>query len=397
METAIEKVDIQKVQDVIAKAPGVLLENQNSRNNALKRAQTLTGLIKAHGMSDELDKQVAAYVNKAKATLTTLNERRKPFTQMMDTLKKEFTSVETDIKTSFTDLQVHRDSYAAKKMEEQRERERIAARKMAAEKEKIRLRSELETKLRDNYNNYLSRKKNELYDIFENATIEQVENVKVTIYNARPEMNAEDFAKLINPSVPYDSTLVDRAELDIIISEVVDEITKDSIRTDYASKLQAYKRELLDKLPSKIAELEQMAKANAQEQERLKAEAEKRKQAEQDRIRAQQEEDQRRAAEQASAKAAAAMVDATVTSQAELSFDESPKVKESTEIVVKVPAGYALIFQFWFEKEGKSLEADKIERKTIKQMKTFCENWTLKTGEVINSSLVEYKDKFKAK
>ena len=111
---------------------------------------------------------------------------------------------------------------------------------------------------------------------------------------------------------------------------------------------------------------------------------------------AKQKEEEVKAREAANVQASAEQMTAAIDSQANI-FQEVPQVKEGVEIVVKNPVAYGLIFQFWFEKEGKTLSAEKIEKKSIGQMKKFCEDYTLKTGETINNPLISYKDVFKAK
>lgn len=394
--TALETINIDKIQGIIAKAPLVLEQNRESRENAIKAYESLKQLAESNGMSDNLEVQLARYVKKSRDTVKVLNERRKPFTQMVDALKKEFTGIENDLKAAGDDLQKYRDSYAAEKMAEQRERERQAALKMAAEKEKIRVKTEMESKLSENYLNYVSDVKNKMYNMLENATLETIEQVKDKIYKLKPDFSPEKYNS-IEPKVAADSTLIGKQEYDNILTDVMDDVTFETIKADFSKSILAYRKELLDKIPSKMEELKEIAKANQAEREQMESEAKKRREDEQERIRQEAEAEKRRKSEDANAKAAGELLEATAANQAEIDFEDSPRVKENVEIIVKRTAGYALIFQFWFEKEGKSLPAEKIERKTVKQMKSFCESYTLKTGEIINSPFIEYKDVYKAR
>ena len=394
--TALETINIEKIQGIIAKAPMVLEQNRESRENAIKAYENLKQLAESNGMSDNLEVQLARYVKKSRDTVKVLNERRKPFTQMVDALKKEFTGIENDLKAAGDDLQKYRDSYAAEKMAEQRERERQAALKMAAEKEKIRVKTEMESKLSENYLNYVSDVKNKMYNMLENATLETIEQVKDKIYKLKPDFSPEKYNS-IEPKVAADSTLIGKQEYDNILTDVMDDVTFETIKADFSKSILAYRKELLDKIPSKMEELKEIAKANQAEREQMESEAKKRREDEQERIRQEAEAEKRRKSEDANAKAAGELLEATAANQAEIDFEDSPRVKENVEIIVKRTAGYALIFQFWFEKEGKSLPAEKIERKTVKQMKSFCESYTLKTGEIINSPFIEYKDVYKAR
>lgn len=48
-------------------------------------------------MTDEMDGEIRTFIVKAAKTLSTISERRKPITQMMDSVKKYFTGLENEI------------------------------------------------------------------------------------------------------------------------------------------------------------------------------------------------------------------------------------------------------------------------------------------------------------
>jgi hypothetical protein len=53
--------------------------------------------------------------------------------------------------------------------------------------------------------------------------------------------------------------------------------------------------------------------------------------------------------------------------------------------------------QLWFEKEGRTLAAEKIESMSLGRIKTFCEKYAAKNEDFIQSKLIEYKPVYKAK
>lgn len=139
------------------------------------------------------------------------------------------------------------------------------------------------------------------------------------------------------------------------------------------------------------------AEAERKRQEMERAEAErKRQEAEAEKLRIEAEKKQQDAQAEASVTAAGQTASAFVDTQATL-FEEAPKVKEGYSIKVLNPAAYLLIIQFWFEKEGRNLPMDKIEGKSIAQMKAFCEKHAVKTEELIVSPLLKYEPVYKAK
>ena len=154
---------------------------------------------------------------------------------------------------------------------------------------------------------------------------------------------------------------------------------------------------MIDKIPSKRIELEEMAKAGEAEAERLRLEAEKRKADEADRIAKEAEEARRKAEADANIKATAETTNAMVSAQAEINFEEAPKVKAGYEITLNNTAAYIMLAQFWFEKEGKAWPADKVEKMTFARIKKFCEEHATKTDEKLESPVVKYNEIFKAK
>jgi len=72
-------------------------------------------------------------------------------------------------------------------------------------------------------------------------------------------------------------------------------------------------------------------------------------------------------------------------------------VKEGYSIQLKSSAGYLLLVQFWFEKEGKTLAIDKFEKMTFDRVKRFCEAYAIKNDEFLESPLLSYEPVYKAK
>ena len=80
-------------------APATLQRNQTSVSTCNQAGQTLLDTIEAEGgiSSDELDAKVSEYLAKTKITIENMNKRRKPLTQLLATVSKSFTSLESAI------------------------------------------------------------------------------------------------------------------------------------------------------------------------------------------------------------------------------------------------------------------------------------------------------------
>ena len=101
---------------ILNSAPEILMKNQTSKSKATEAYLTIENLITDNGMSDFYDNELAKFVEKGKKTITSMNDRRKPVTQMIDLIKKEFTSLESDLKSTVDKAQSQRNAYATEKM-----------------------------------------------------------------------------------------------------------------------------------------------------------------------------------------------------------------------------------------------------------------------------------------
>lgn len=394
--TAVQTIEnglqIDKVQEIIGQAPAILEENKQRVSRAMDAADTLLKNKEEVGMSDALDGQMAAFVEKGKKTITAINERRKPFTQMVDMVKKEFTTQESNLKTKVDEVQQVRNAYATKLMEEQRERERIAAERLAKEQEAIALRQQAETKLSNAFNEHLREAKGLLLDKFNGATLQSLPEVALDIAEFNAVLTTETY-RTFTPTLA--AQYHGQPEIGEILRAAMNALWPGH-RDQYASEVTAYKQELRDKKESKRAELEAIEKAGAEEAARLQVEKEAREKAERERIERETREAQEKAEAEAAVQASAATASAMVDTVAEVATAK-PEAKEGYEIVLKNVAANLLIAQLWFEHEGKSLSQDKINKVTFDRMRKFCEAHALKTGETIVSPLVEYKPIYKAK
>jgi hypothetical protein len=454
METALVKVEDFKA--LISNAPAVLEENKTSYASALQRGEELIVLAEAK-MDDVIDGQLSVYIQRSKLTVKTMKEKREPFTQIMTAVSKEFTSLESALKEPVDRCQKLRDSYATKKMEERREQERLAALKLAKEQELIEAEKDYRIKYAGACANHMLSVKQKEMSWFNSLTIDKAESAESVIALIGSTETETVFCFTV---APYDfryATQADfeekftAAERQALITEAFDAFKKE---------IALFRRELLDMLPSKIKQLEEAeaarlaaeaeAKRKAEEAEaarlaaeiarkaaeaaeaedrakleaeaarmaaeaeaaRKKAEAEATRQKEAEAARQaeenarQAEEAARMAAEaeasrkkseaEAALRAAESRAAAYVDTQATL-FDEAPKVKEGYQIILKDTSAYLLLTQLWFEKEGKTMPAEKFESVTFGRIKTWCEKYAAKNEEFITSKFIEYKPVYKAK
>jgi len=400
-----ELIKVEEITSIMEGAPDIITRNRTSVTKCKEAGQALLDTITGNGSidSDELDAQVASYLEKTKTTVKNMNERRTPITQLLTKVSKIFTGFENDIDVAKgnnipSQLQQFRNKYAAEKLAEKQRQEAETKRKLDIENEKIFYKTEYKKGLYSFFNTFLSKKIEALQYAFNYMTLDNFDNNKTTIINyvENFDVNAlvTSFMENIRTSFlgPADKMSIRQA----VANEVSQEFTG-----EYSSKIKAKKTELKDLFNSKYIELkeldeaakrdkEEFARLQAEKVERERKEQERLKQKEADRLRKQQEELER----QKQSEQMNNLFNASATISAP---DTQRNDKVSKKLKISAPAGFVQVYQLWFEQEGMFLSVPELE-KIHKKMITFCEKRAnSKEEEFIKSPYVEYIDDVKAK
>lgn len=377
-----------------------------------------------NGMTAELDAQIATFIERAKATVKDMTERRKKVTQVFDMVRKGFTAMENLVSVKNTDsvvylLQERRNKYAAeilmrkqREEEERRKRERIEA-------AKIQLASDTKETLNNILTEESARAVESMHNVFSLLTLDNKERIKNDISNFPTEQNFSKIFVKFAPSYPAE---VPAEDAKAIMNKAYSECIKDVI-SSYANTVSTTKDEILMRFDSKVEELEDIKRkedeikrkqeelsrlaeeerkkkekelAEAEEERKRKAEElrladEAAKKEQQDRIVAQSEQrNDNLAAEKATAQAQALFNQTTATAPSEV------KVKVTKHIEVLGREGWLEIIQQWWAAEGATMTDDKLESK-LGFMKKACEKQANKEDIFIKSDHLAYIDDVKAK
>lgn len=379
--------------DQLNNAVGVLTDNKTRVERASTACETMLARMSA-GMTDQLDEEASELIGKVKKTLDILNTQRKPITQTLDAIKKEFTSLEALIDPSKDGsipnrIQLMRSQYATKKLEIARQKQLVEQRAAQKNQEKINAKADLERRIAEYFLRYKLDQITAMSDVFTGMTLkiqDECRNGIQSFNEVYPETHFNQFALS-----QVMGTLLSVDEKRWITEEVMSgkyAQYADQLRTE----IQATKADLLSRFDSRINELIDMESAGEAERQKLVAAQQEADRKEKERIAnetSQQLQSQQTAVE--SNKSAEQM-----QSLFEAETVQAP-ARTGYNMVVKNPSGYAAIYMFWFEKEGRNLPVDKIEKTSIGQMKAFCEKYAHKHNEKITSPFLEYKEVVKAR
>ena len=396
-------IKVEEFNQIMQSAPATLQRNQASVSACNQAGQALLDTIEAEGGigSDELDTKVSEYLAKTKITVENMNKRRKPLTQLLTTVSKSFTSLESaiDIKSVTTipyKLQQARNQYAAKKLAEQKRREEEARRRQMIENEKAQYRSDITIMLDMEYATYVEKHINALIGMYNRATLATYNDVCRRISETSTNFSWNAFVENITDN--KQTFYLDVETRKAIKSEVAMQKKKDFTER-YRFEIEGMKQELTDKLPSlrkQLEEQEELRRTNAAEAARMEEERKQREAEE----RKKQEEERKLREEEAKAKAEAEKAAAEVQAAFDFSaasISPAPiKAKVKKKILITHPKGFMQVYQMWFMNEGINMSIEDLE-KVHKKMITYCEKAMNKDGEQIQSSFVKYVDDITAK
>lgn len=393
-----ELITLNQIQDV-AKSGSVILTNNKTRSEkAIQVGKNILDAIKqSNGLNPELDSRCNKYLVNCRVAKKEMEDERKPITQLFDQIKKEFTAAENDLDITKQGsipfiIQSHRNSYV-KQIEAEKEKERLLAeKKLNEEKERIDVKTQIESQLSNYIIDHITNRKTKLQETFNEITFENFNAKQKALKELVPIYQKSHFLEFV-PSI--NTKYISLNEVTSIYEEIM--ATKDFklVAVMVQDELKEYINELIEKLPSLLGELKRLSVANAEEKKKIEEDKKLREAAEKKQLeeaaaqeRLKKEEDLRISSE--AQKAGAIMDNLT------LFEDKGPETRSGYEIKILHQAGAVELFNFWFEREGAKSTIEELEKKSIGQMKTFCERKAHKDGDMITSKYLKYEAVYKA-
>jgi hypothetical protein len=441
---------IEKSVEVFKGGHEILLSHQTRASKAIAIAEDI--IIKwdeANAITDpnlkrealeKIDTRSNKFLANSKGTVEEMAESRKAITQLMDEVKKMYTAEENKINPEKSEqaqkIQQYRNNYAKWLIAEQERIKKEAALKAAKEKEAGDMQSRWKTGITNFLNEQLALKKTKMNNAFNAITLETFEKKKIQLIGMSPKFNMAlvqqivllDIVNIYHSTEEYDKMKFDAKDMydyDLFSSQWEADIT--SLKNSLVSRLNSKKEELeeterlrleaeenekkrqaelakiKDKEARERAEKEAAEKKAEEEREVKRREQERIDRENAEKLKLQQEEDKRKKdVEEAAAREAAARTAKNLFDQVAATADAgtAPTARKSFIIKVLHPAGWVELFTFWFQKEGLTMTVEEIEKKTMKQIKSFVEKAAKGTKdaepEMIVSQHVKYEEEVKA-
>ena len=349
---ANELIKVTEVTNLLSQFPDIVGRNSKSVENCNNVGQTILDTIDAEGMNEDLDAKASEYIDKVRVTMKNMNSRRTPFTQIFDKIRSHFTSQEKaidpkDLSTIPGKIVAARNKYAQKKHEEAELRRKETERRAAYEQEKATYRQNVENGVNAHFSRYLQNKINELHNIYNTLTFATFDRDSIGITIFSNEYKPAHFEAYCEEYTTYYLSKDDKQAIRKSVLNGKFETFAAKFKTD----ISLAKQDIIDRLPSKRAELQEVEElrkrdavaAQAAEEERKQREAlEAKKRLEE--IQRQEEEDKQKAAMQAQQASMTNLFDASAATVA--APPTNAKVKEKIQVLH--PQGFLEIFQMWW-------------------------------------------------
>lgn len=98
MSSELAIIKQENIQTIVSAAPQSYNDNKLSCERCISAGQSILNTITTNGgMTDELDKEAALFIEKARKTVKKMNEKRSPVTKLFDDIRREFTVIENAI------------------------------------------------------------------------------------------------------------------------------------------------------------------------------------------------------------------------------------------------------------------------------------------------------------
>jgi hypothetical protein len=399
-------IKIEQVTEDLKTIPALIESHKTRVMKAEAVGNQIIAAIEENGgeVTAEIDERANKYLANCSKAKKEMEEARKPATQILDVIRKQFTEQESKLDNVkgpiVSKIQSARDLYAKVQFEAAENKRKEAEAKAAREKALSDFRISVETDLDQTFGNALMKKKTTLFTTFNAITLETFEEKSAALKGLNVEPPEAAIAKLFEmfkTEQAFKLTILSKDEAIAIIEDVVNAFPLEAWKNGFKQQIQEVKDQLIDRLPSLKKELTDQANASAEEaaaieKRRLERIAYEKKKAEEERI-----ENERIAKEKEESKKAAAnaeiMFDQLVDSAA---TTDTPEARTGFDIVVLHPAGWVEIFQLWFQRKGLTMDVESIGGTKLDSMKTFVEKLAKDEDVKIESKNLRYDPKFKA-
>ncbi len=390
-------IQIEKFEVELRSAGTILKENSESVKKATEFGNSILDNFKKYGVNDQSYKLGNDYLTRIKKTVQTMNEKRKPITQFLTEIAKQFTSLENEISVNGENvpglIKMELDKYAAEVARKNREIEQASENKKRLQIQLNELEADIKTNLNALLYIYIRDVSETIARIWENINLDSFDEISAELAYAKFDLPRSHFSDVNINSFLSKYHLVSADQIKSMHNNLVIELYPDFV-ISLNNAVDQVKESIVPLFDEKFIQLKELKSANETQVAAMKELARK-----QEEIRKADQLSLFEAQQKAEIELAENnKIAANITALYDTAIETEPaiKIKEVTEIEVKNAAGWIELLLFYFEKEGKSLSDEKLEKK-FGFAKKFAEAYFIKHDVKITSRFLDYVETAKTK
>lgn len=404
MANELAKINPESMAETVQQLPDITAWIQRNHDKGLAKGQSLLDTIESNGGSidAEMYAEIGTFIENAKKARKMMNEKRAPITQLMDSYRSVFTSLENDMDptkpgTIPAMLQQKRNEYAAevqrKAQEEQRRRQAESMRTQALEGYKTKVLEEWSGRV-----NWLCEQCGvAIKKQFDALTLQNYEGVRdyIETFKERLPMSQLIWNLQTESRVPRPSEIPEEFNLAEVRMQVYTANCK-TMEDRFAEVAKKTKQTYLDMMPAKKEQLE-LAAFDEEAAKAREAEIKAHEQAEAEKMRQAQEQADVKMKQEAEMKSQQAVANSLFGDMEQASL--APVVKTKTKKVMKItsPEGFLPLLTYWWSNEGCHQSVEDLT-KTFKKMITYAEKAANgKNQEFVQGDGITWEDEVTAK
>lgn len=389
----------KNVQTISELAPQSYNENTLSHLRCLEAGTQLLDRVNRDGMSDELDIDIAKFIEKAKLTVKKMNGKRAPVTQLFDMIRKAYTSLENEVDPTKNgsipyQLQAIRNTYAQKKHEEEERLRRAEAARISKESAIARYRATVEEDYLRQFNALVDKSTNDLTDMDRRIDLDNFSSMRDEIKSFDCDTILSTWCTNVTSSTIRPIEL-SSDECSAIQANVMAGLVN-RFKEQFNFEVVATRDDILDRLPSKKKELERIAKASAEEAAKIKAEMEAKERGEASRKETERRERENQEAAAARLAAEKQEMDGLFGAPVAIPATYQPKTQVKKRVVIETADDIMAVVAFWWSQHGSTLSIEELTKEFKKQI-TFANTAANSKDNPMFINNVRYEDEVKAK
>lgn len=400
-EQQLPIISVEKIEQ-LKQLPAVLTANKNLFVKAKETCKpVLDKIINIDFQNadlvatDALEKEANDLQVRLRKAKETAEGRRKPSTAVMDEIKALFTSNEKEFEDIFNQLKTFRDGWNKEKSRRSAESEKKKQKELLSKKEEIDYFTFAKKYFMTRLFEIIASRKKAMFDQFTTVNLSNIDKFDQTYKEWNPSL-MQKHLEFIQSGFSFSTNFLSETDRSNLFFKAFNESMAE-LEKEYVSHMTAEKNRILEMVPAKKKELEDIANAPTEQAQQLQQQADARDLEEQKRqadlLKQQEQEKVTNIAAAAQSQSVAGMFGIMTSNAAQPVAKVSKGTKQKRAIKITSQAGWLSILQLYGLKRVPGAPLDALE-KELKSVLKWATEYLNDGGEVPVSDGIQFEEIF---